>query len=96
MCLNFIKFRNFKKREFSSYTDFEQNISLLCTRWLAVAKNENDFKKLKELVLLEQFYNSVLNDLKVYLLDKTPDNLIQAARKVDKYDILHKTQGAKD
>ena len=90
------KFRNFKKREFDSYTYFAQNMSLLCERWLTAAKVESDFEKLKELVLLEQFYNSVPNDLKVHLLDKTPDNLIQAARKADEYDVLHKTRGARD
>ena len=90
------KFRNFKKREFDSYTDIAQNMSLLCERWLAAAKVESDFEKLKELVLLEQFYNSVPNDHKVHLLDKTPDNLIQAARKADEYDVFHKTRGARD
>ena len=29
------------------------------------------------------------------MLDKTPDNLIKAARKADEYDVLHKTRGAR-
>jgi len=83
------KFRFCKKREHDSHTDYAQHVSIMCDRWLRAA-GADDFDKLKELVMLEQFYNGVSSEVKVFLLEKPSDKLQATARKADEYAVVHR------
>ena len=53
-----------------------------------------DLNVLKQVILKEQFYNQVPEDLRLYLLNKNPANLLDAAKRADEYVALRK-QGKK-
>ena len=50
----------------------------------------NDFKKLRELMLLEEFKNCVPNEIKTYLEEQKLITLHQAAVRSDDYSLTHK------
>ena len=52
-------------------------------RWIASLGANADFNMLKQVILKEQFFNQVPEDLRLYLLDKNPNNLIDAAKRAD-------------
>ena len=88
------RFRNSYKRTADSYTDFAQFVILNFERWIASLGANADFNMLKQVILKEQFFNQVPEDLRLYLLDKNPNNLIDAAKRADEYVALRK-QGKK-
>ena len=52
-------------------------------------------ERLKQVMLLEQFYDCVPEELKVYLMNKNYDALTEATHKADEYVTLHKISRTK-
>ena len=46
-------------------------------------------ERLREIILLERFYESLSDDLRVWLMDKDPQTLVEAAKLADTYTINH-------
>ena len=46
--------------------------------------------RLKEIILLERFYDTVSEELRVWLLDKNPLTLKDVGKLADEYTIIHK------
>ena len=84
------RFRTCTKRPMDNYTDFAQFLEQSLLKWLNSILNNMNYDRLLQVILLEQFYDRVSDDLKVYLMDKNFDNVMEAARKADEYITLHK------
>ena len=49
----------------------------------------NNLEHLREIILLERFYESLSDDLRVWLVDKDPQTLVEAAKLADIYTVNH-------
>ena len=49
----------------------------------------NNLERLREIILLERFYESLSDDLHVWLVDKDPQTIVQAAKLADTYTVNH-------
>ena len=57
-------FRNYKKVDKQTYTEFAHEKEALLDRWCEVAK---DFEKLRQLILIEEFQACVPTNIKTYI-----------------------------
>ena len=62
----------------------------LFDRWCTSKDIDEDFVKLRQLVLVEEFKNCVSRDVKTYLDEKKAENLKEAAVLADDYVLTHK------
>ena len=62
----------------------------LFNRWYHSKEVGQDFKKLKQIVLLEQFKDKVWPDIRSHLLDQKVQKLEKAAVNADDYALIHK------
>ena len=79
------KFRNCVKQESQTY------VEALFDRWCAAKQVENDFNKLRQLILIEEFKKCLQSDVKMYLDEQKADGLHQAAVLADDYSLTHKS-----
>ena len=63
--------------------------------WCASMSVEEDFKKLRELMLLEEFKNCLPSEVKTYIEEKRTATLCQATVQSDDYSPTHKTSFGK-
>ena len=49
----------------------------------------NNLERLREIILLERFYEFLSDDLRVWLVDKDPPTLVEAAKLADTYTVNH-------
>lgn len=84
------KFRSYRKFESQTYVEFAREKEDLLDKWLTSKKVDKSFDRLRQLILLEEFKNSVHFDLKTYLNDKEIDCLRDAAIASDNYNLTHK------
>ena len=68
-----------------SYSDFAVKQTSCATAWVRSAGALNDPGKLLDLVILEDFINKTPEDLRVWLIDKKPVNVLQAAEMADDF-----------
>ena len=47
----------------------------------------NNLEHLREIILLESFYESLSDDLRIWLVDKDPPTLVEAAKLADTYPV---------
>ena len=87
-----VKFRSCTKRVAETYSDFAHYMSMQFDRWTK-AEQITDFESLKQLMLREQFYDKVPQDLKVHVSEKKRTSLVEVARAADEYAVLHKGAG---
>jgi hypothetical protein len=85
------KFRRFQKPYQVTHVEFAREKKTLCERWLASQKVGSDFVKLKELILVEEFKNSVSKEIRSYLEEHKVTTLENAAILADEYYLTHKT-----
>ena len=83
------QFRNYKKLEVQTYAEFARENEELCNRWCH-SKEIDELKKLRELILIEEFRQCVHSDIRSHLDDRKPETLVHAARLADEYAISHK------
>ena len=82
------KFRNYLK--YDSKTLFAREKENLFNRWCHSKEIGQDFKKLKQMVLLEEFKDKVRPDIRSHLDEQKVEELEKAAIMADDYALTHK------
>ena len=75
-----VRFRNSKLEEEESPEEFITRLKRYLTRWIDLAKTEKSFKALCELFVKEQLIDACPEDLAIYLRERDPENLDEAAK----------------
>ena len=84
------KIRNCKKQDSQTYVEFAREKEVLFDRWCAAKQVDNDYNKLRQLILIEEFKKCLQNDVKMYLDEQKADGLYHAAVLADDYSLTHK------
>jgi len=83
------RFRNTKKTEKQTYVEFGREKEMLFDRW-CLSKNVNeDYVRLHQLVLIEEFKNCLPTELKTYVDEQKVESVHQAAMLADDYALTH-------
>ena len=83
------KFRNCKKDSNQTHVEFARNKEQLFDRWCCSKKIDQNYDKLRQLVLVEEFKRCIQSDVKTFLDEKQVETL-EAARLADDYYLTHK------
>ena len=84
------KFRNYLKYDSKTHVEFAREKENLFNRWCHSKKTGQDFKKLKQMVLLEEFKDKVRPDIRSHLDEQKVEELEKAAVMADDYALTHK------
>ena len=84
------KFRNCKKDSNQTYVEFARSKEQLFDRWCCSKKIDQNYDKLRQLMLVEEFKRCIQSDVKTFLDEKQVETLEEAARLADDYYLTHK------
>ena len=84
------KFRNCKKDSNQTHVEFATNKEQLFDRWCCSKKTDQNYDKLRQLMLVEEFKRCIQSDVKTFLCEKQVETLEEAARLADDYYLTHK------
>ena len=70
--------------------EFAREKEALFDRWCAAKQVDNDYSKLRQLLLVEEFKKCLQSDVKMYLDEQKADGLYQVAVLADDYSLTHK------
>ena len=84
------KFRNCKKDSNQTYVEFARSKEQLFDRWCCSKKIDQNYDKLRQLLLVEEFKRCIQSDIKTFLDEKQVETLEEAARLADDYYLTHK------
>ena len=84
------KFRNYLKYDSKTHVEFAREKENLFNRWCHSKEIGQDFKKLKQMVLLEEFKDKVRPDIRSHLDEQKVEELEKAAIMADNYALTHK------
>ena len=84
------KFRNYLKYDSKTHVEFAREKENLFNRWCHSKEIGQDFKKLKQMVLLEEFKDKVRPDIRSHLDEQKVEELEKAAVMADDYTLTHK------
>ena len=84
------KFRNYLKYDSKTHVEFAREKENLFNRWCHSKEIGQDFKKLKQMVLLEEFKDKVRPDIRSHLDEQKVEELEKAAIMADVYALTHK------
>ena len=84
-----VRFRNSKPEEGESPEQFITRLKRYLTRWIDLAKTEKSFEALCELFVKEQLIDACPEDLAIYLRERDPENLDEAAKVAEQFLIAH-------
>ena len=84
-------FRNYRKVDKQTYTEFAHEKEALLDRWCASKEVAKDFEKLRELILIEEFKACVPTNIKTYIDEQKATTLHQAAILADDYSLTHRS-----
>ena len=84
------KFRNCKKESNQTHVEFARNKEQLFDRWCCSKKTDQNYDKLRQLMLVEEFKRCIQSDVKTFLDEKQVETLEEAARLADDYYLTHK------
>ena len=84
------KFRNCKKDSNQTHVEFARSKEQLFDRWCCSKKIDQNYDKLRQLVLVEEFKRCIQSDVKTFLCEKQVETLEEAARLADDYYLTHK------
>ena len=84
------KFRNYLKYDSKTHVEFAREKENLFNRWCHSKEIGQDFKKLKQMVLLEEFKDKVRPDIRSLLDEQKVEELEKAAIMADDYALTHK------
>lgn len=84
------KFRKHSKSSIKTFVEFAREKESLFDKWCSASKI-NDFEGLRELMLLEEFKNSLPERLVVYINEQKVLKLSDAAVLADEFVLTHKT-----
>ena len=89
------KFRSRQKGIGETYVEFAREKETLFDRWCSSKEVGEDYHKLREVMLLEEFKNSVRREVKTHLEEQKVDTLRKAAKMADEYELTHKEEFVK-
>ena len=84
------KFRNYLKYDSKTHVEFAREKENLFYKWCHSKEIVQDFKKLKQMVLLEEFKDKVRPDIRSHLDEQKVEELEKAAIMADDYALTHK------
>ena len=84
------KFRNYLKYDSKTHVEFAREKENLFNIWCHSKEIGQDFKKLKQMVLLEEFKDKVRPDIRSHLDEQKVEELEKAAIMADDYALTHK------
>ncbi|KAG1664755.1 hypothetical protein GQR58_019691 [Nymphon striatum] len=84
-------FRNSTKETHLTYLEFSRSKEFLFDKWCKAKNTNNDYFKLKQLILLEDFKNCIHPNVKTYIDEQKVETLDHAARLADDYYLTHKS-----
>ena len=84
------KFRNCKKDSNQTHAEFARNKEQLFDGWCCSKKIDQNYDKLRQLMLVEEFKRCIQSDVKTFLCEKQVETLEEAARLADDYYLTHK------
>ena len=84
------KFRNCKKDSNQTHVEFPRSKEQLFDRWCCSKKIDQNYDKLRQLMLVEEFKRCIQSDVKTFLCEKQEETLEEAARLADDYYLTHK------
>ena len=84
------KFRNYLKYDSKTHVEFAREKENLFNRWCHSKEIGQDYKKLKQMVLLEEFKDKVRPDIRSHLDEQKVEELEKAAIMADDYALTHK------
>ena len=84
------KFRNCQKDSNQTHVEFARNKEQLFDRWCCSKKIDQNYDKLRQLMLVEEFKRCIQSDVKIFLDEKQVETLEEAARLADDYYLTHK------
>ncbi|XP_071824592.1 uncharacterized protein [Apostichopus japonicus] len=84
------KFRSAKKETNQTHVEFARVQEQMLDRWLSSKNVNNEFKQLRQLVLVEQFKSCIHADIRTHLDERDINNLEDAAITADDYALTHK------
>ena len=84
------KFRNYLKYDSKTHVEFAREKENLFNRWCHSKEIGQDFKKLKQMVLHEEFKVKVRPDIRSHLDEQKVEELEKAAVMADDYALTHK------
>ena len=84
------KFRNCKKDSNQTHVEFARSKEQLFDRWCCSKKIDQNYDKLRQLMLVEEFKRCIQSDVKTFLDEKQVETLEEAARLADDYYLTHK------
>ncbi|KAL2089275.1 hypothetical protein ACEWY4_013963 [Coilia grayii] len=88
-------FRSLRRKPGETYLDLIRQQEASFEKWLK-GSEAYTFKELKELILLEQFKNSVPRHIEMYLNSQEVTELRKAAMLADSYELTHKEVGPRE
>ena len=84
------RFRNCKKQESQTYVEFGREKEVLFDRWCSSREVNEDYGRLRQLLLVEEFKRCLSGDLKTHLDEQKVNDLQEAASVADNYALTHK------
>ena len=84
------KFRNCEKDSNQTHVEFARNKEQLFDRWCCSKKIDQNYDKLRQVMLVEEFKRCIQSDVKTFLDEKQVETLEEAARLADDYYLTHK------
>ena len=83
-------FGNYKKESDKTFVEFVREKERLLETWCTSGKVANSYDNLRQLILLEEFKNSVYPEVKTYINEQKADTVDKAARMAYDYTLWHK------
>ena len=83
------KFRDCRKQDIHTYVEFARQKEILFDQWCS-SNEVDDFEKLRQLVLVEEFKRCLHSDIKVHLDEQKVATLQNAAVLADDFSLTHK------
>jgi hypothetical protein len=90
------KFRSYRKNASQTFSEFASEKQRLFDQWCHSSQVGQNFKDLRQLVLVEEFENCVSPNVKTFLRERKPGDIQQAAKLADEYTLIHKSFGRDD
>ena len=84
------KFRYSQRQHGQTHVELAREKENTFDRWLMAKKVDDNFRKLKQLMLLEEFKRCVSKEVKTHLDEQKVDELKDAAILADDYELTHK------
>ncbi|XP_070552082.1 uncharacterized protein [Ptychodera flava] len=85
------KFRDCEKVKDQTYVEFARTKEQLFDRWCSSEKVSQNYDKLRQLVLIEEFKRCIRSDIKTFINEQKAGTLEVAARLADDYSLTHKS-----